>query len=325
MLNKWKIVRVICLIALASTLSCAARNGNIAVQFDIGEPSTAVSQVSMISPENLYAWNSASLLDDQTLLFSAKQWVGLQLTDTISIWRLRTNGGAATKLVPAGSGEALFNAAAHPRSERLAFVLNNCAIYMANKSGVGGRTKLPSTGYCDYFPQPVPGKTKLVFSSCTWGRDCYFQDSNYIWTMDQDGTDMVQLRQGREPSVSPDGKRITFSYGADIWVMNVDGTDVTNLTPGDSHYDVGPVFSPDGKNIAFVRQVKNTSGAWGNQDIWAMRADGSTVTQLTMNPAADMAPNWGQDGYIYFISNRGALVNGHLYNNRIWRMRPAAI
>lgn len=292
------------------------------VQYEIGEKSTAVTQVSLISPENLYVDWGASQLDGATIVFSGYQWLDGKVDKSASIWSLKSNGGAASKLVPAGDEEVLGCGISHPEVERLYFDLN-CGIYSTSKRGVGGRTKLPTTGYCDYLPRPIPGKSKIVFASCTAGRDCYYEDSNFIWAMNTDGTDMVQLRQGTEPAVAPNGKSVAFAYQGDIWTMKLDGTDVTNLTASGEFRDSWPSYSPDGAKIIFQRQkagTGRTAGTWENADIWVMDSNGTDVTQLTMNPAVDSVPYWGQDGFIYFTSNRGALVNKR-HSFRVWRMK----
>jgi Big-like domain-containing protein/WD40 repeat protein len=72
--------------------------------------------------------------------------------------------------------------------------------------------------------------------------------------------------------------------GSDIYVMNADGTNPTRLTTDGSG---PPVFSPDGKHIAY--QCSRN----GNSEICEMNADGSNPVNLTNNPAYDAEPNWG--------------------------------
>jgi len=67
--------------------------------------------------------------------------------------------------------------------------------------------------------------------------------------------------------------------------MNADGSNQTNLTKNPAG-DGCPVWSPDGRKIAFV------SDRDGNEEIYGMNADGSSQTNLTKNPAGDGCPVW---------------------------------
>jgi Tol biopolymer transport system component len=68
------------------------------------------------------------------------------------------------------------------------------------------------------------------------------------------------------------------------------------------------VPSPPGTQIVF--QAGNNSSA----DIYVVNADGSGLTRLTKNPAADLAPTWSGDGrQIYFLSIRDGRSSLDLY------------
>lgn len=83
-----------------------------------------------------------------------------------------------------------------------------------------------------------------------------------------------------------------------IYVMDSDGGHLTRLTGGPAD-DLLPVWSPDGKRLAFV------SDRDGNMEIYVMNADGSGVTRLTNNSATDGDPAWSPDGKrIAFDSDR---------------------
>ena len=90
--------------------------------------------------------------------------------------------------------------------------------------------------------------------------------------------------------------------------MNADGSNVTRLT-NNLAADDRPIWSPDGKQIAFV------SSRDGNPEIYLMNADGSNQTRLTDHPARDVYPGWSPDGTrILFISNRDGAFEIYVMN-----------
>ena len=52
------------------------------------------------------------------------------------------------------------------------------------------------------------------------------------------------------------------------------------------HDDIRPVWSPDGRQIAFM------SDAGNNKDIYIMNADGSNLRRLTYEKSAEGYPAW---------------------------------
>ncbi|MGK0219964.1 MAG: dipeptidyl aminopeptidase/acylaminoacyl peptidase, partial [Planctomycetota bacterium] len=71
------------------------------------------------------------------------------------------------------------------------------------------------------------------------------------------------------------------------------------ITSGDFD-DSSPVWSPDGKSIAFVSNRTEEPDGNPNSDIWVVSADngdkGATLLQLTTNPREDSSPSWSPDG-----------------------------
>ena len=59
------------------------------------------------------------------------------------------------------------------------------------------------------------------------------------------------IRFARTPDISPDGKLVAFSYLGDIWVVETIGGVARPVTLHEAH-DYLPVFSPDGRQIAFA-------------------------------------------------------------------------
>lgn len=78
----------------------------------------------------------------------------------------------------------------------------------------------------------------------------------------------------RNAAISPDGQTIAFCYQGDIWRVPAMGGDAVPLTTNEA-YDHSPVWSHDGKQIAF------TSNRHGNADVFVMTASGGVPTRLT--------------------------------------------
>src|SRR5438876_5611630 len=77
----------------------------------------------------------------------------------------------------------------------------------------------------------------------------------------------------RTPDISPDGKLVAFSYLGDIWTVEAIGGVARPVTQHEAH-DYGPVFSPDGRWIAF------SSNRHGQYDVFVSPAYGGKPRRL---------------------------------------------
>ena len=93
----------------------------------------------------------------------------------------------------------------------------------------------------------------------------------------------------RDVKISPDGKSIAFTYKGDIFTVPASGGEAKRLTTAESYESV-PVWSPDGKSIAFA------SDRNGGQDIFIMDAKGGPATQLTFNSVSEIPQGFTPDG-----------------------------
>src|SRR5205809_2440142 len=106
------------------------------------------------------------------------------------------------------------------------------------------------------------------------------------------------IRFARTPDISPDGKLVAFSYLGDIWTVETIGGVARPVTMHEAH-DVYPVFSPDGRWIAF------SSNRHGSYDVFVISSRGGKPRRLTFDSAADFVLGWSPDGkYVHYQSTR---------------------
>jgi Tol biopolymer transport system component len=125
-----------------------------------------------------------------------------------------------------------------------------------------------------------------------------------LFRVQTDGAGLEQVTTGRlpatAPSFSPDGKRIVFSrLGSGVFRVNLDGTGLRRLTS--NIRDSQPVWSPNGKHIAFLRVYRDQ---W---QVYTVSAAGGKQRRLAKAPPAGR-PSWTPGSKSILIPSAGDLV-----------------
>ncbi len=166
-------------------------------------------------------------------------------------------------------------------------------------------------------PFDVASDGSIVFEQgWQYRRDYSFED---ILRWDAGTGQIVRLttgRRARDPSLSPDGRRVAFSQNEHsesvLAVMDVAPNAPSSIVWRGERFDQAyqSCWSPDGTRIAFA--------AWRNggfRDILVVELASGKVTELTHDRAIDMSPAWSADGKtIYFDSDRTGISNVYAYD-----------
>ena len=110
--------------------------------------------------------------------------------------------------------------------------------------------------------------------------------------------DMIKMHRVAEPQISPDGKWVAYTLAtpdmdanrnvANIWMVSTSGGARQQLTQ--SGRDSSPVWSPDGKTIAFL------SSRSGESQVYLLSLEGGEAQLLTKRSTSADLVKWSPDG-----------------------------
>jgi len=106
-----------------------------------------------------------------------------------------------------------------------------------------------------------------------------------------------------EPALSPDRAEIAFISGGDIWSVPAEGG-VGRLLVSHPAAESRPLFSPDGKRLAFG---SNRTGAG---DIYILNLESGELRRLTFDDSQDTLEAWSRDGNWIYFSSTGKDISG---------------
>lgn len=255
-----------------------------------GSEQRALTPTTGWSPNSPAPWSP----DSRMIAFVGRGGSGL------GIYVTRADGSGQRRLLARDIRGNSASVAWSPDGRRIAFVdrrNRNYDIYVVNADG-SGQQRLTHNAGRD--------------SNAVWspdGRWIAFESNWQVWIMRADGSGKRRLTRngGRNfaPAWSRDGKRIAFerrlgrrqsvdwcsgcgtALHFEVWVMNADGSEARLLARDPAQQ---PSWSPDGRKIAFKRQIGDRRDR--QSDIYVVNADGSGQRNLTRGADRESLPVW---------------------------------
>ena len=157
----------------------------------------------------------------------------------------------------------------------------------------------------------APDGRRIVSGQLAYYKNEYYYYDLYLYDRDrQETTRLTEGLRAREPSFSPDGRKVVFvKYEpgmSRLMLLDVDSRIVSELPrklPFDQVFT--PAWSPDGKRIAFT--------GWrlgGFKDLYLYDLENGQLSAVTEDRALDAAPNWSADGRtLFWSSDRTGIYN----------------
>lgn len=214
-----------------------------------------------------------------------------------------------------------------PDSQQIAFVAThgknekpfmNWEIYKVNVNGTG-LTRLTDDPEMDIDPAWSPDSRRIIFYS---NRKFKQQEGSEnccgdLYAINSDGSEQTQISKdigwAKNPQWSRSSNRVAFEAEGEIYAINPDGSGLFKLVPlgnnkGESITNYSPIWSPDGKRIAFK-----------SNKLELIDANGTNRTQI-LSTSEDYAPSWSPNGK-QIVYTRGIYTGDAKHGktiNQVW-------
>lgn len=257
------------------------------------------------------------------------KWVVFASTQhrrTADLYVKPVDGATVTQLTSDPAEDTM--PAISPDGRSVCFASNragNWDLYIKPIEG-GQPVQLTSSPAHELHPSWSPDGRQIVF--------CAMSEQSGQWEMVVIDVNKPANRRfighGLFPEFSPDGKKIAFQRARDratrwfsVWTMDYEdgqGGRPTQIIAADNAAVINPTWSPDGKRLAFATVVDPNRGEGGkgvrSADLWMVNLDGTNKVRLTGDRFCNLQPAWGDDGAVYFVSNRSGTDN-------LWAVKPS--
>jgi len=163
----------------------------------------------------------------------------------------------------------------------------------------GALSQLTSETTTEDYPRVSPDGSRLLFFSNRGGQE-------QLWVQDlaTGGLEQVSRGNARQSAWSPDGNSVAYGTDHGLFVQDLMTGEVMVVRP--DLLASGPVFSPDGREVAFHGRLQQKSGDLyfpvRRSQLYRFDVEDVNTLRLIPTPEGDPSdPSWGAEGETIFF------------------------